>query len=130
MSKFAERYGPWAVVTGASAGIGTEYALRIAERGVNVVLVARRRDRLEQLASTIEDMYRVQARVAPADLTTRDVVQVLGRAPLSGKQQMHLVRFGGKLLLLSVTPSGAETLEVRTGVPQAMASRGGRPNPS
>lgn len=77
MSKFAERYGPWAVVTGASAGIGTEYALRIAERGVNVVLVARRRDRLEQLASTIEDMYRVQARVAPADLTTRDVVQVL-----------------------------------------------------
>ena len=77
MSKFAQRYGPWAVVTGASAGIGTEYALRIAERGVNVVLVARRRDRLEDLASTIEDMYRVEARVAPADLTSRDIVEVL-----------------------------------------------------
>ena len=77
MSKFADRYGPWAVVTGASAGIGAEYALRIAERGINVVLVARRRDRLEELASTIEDLYRVEARVAPADLTSRDIVQVL-----------------------------------------------------
>lgn len=77
MSKFAERYGPWAVVTGASSGIGTEYALRIAEQGVNVVLVARRRDRLEELASTIEDLYRVEARVAPVDLTNRDIVEVL-----------------------------------------------------
>jgi short-subunit dehydrogenase len=77
MGKFAEKYGPWAVVTGASAGIGAEYALRIAERGVNVVLVARRRDRLEELASTIEDMYRVEARVAPVDLTSRDLVQAL-----------------------------------------------------
>ena len=77
MSQLAERYGPWAVVTGASAGIGAEFALRVAERGINVVLVARRRNRLEELASTIEDMYRVEARVAPADLTARDVVEVL-----------------------------------------------------
>ncbi len=77
MSKLAERYGPWAVVTGASAGIGAEFALRIAELGINVVLIARRRNRLEELASTIEDMYRVQARVAPVDLASRDVVQVL-----------------------------------------------------
>lgn len=39
-----------------------------------------------------------------------DVVQVLGRAPLSGKQMMHLVRLGPKLLLVSVSTSGAETL--------------------
>jgi hypothetical protein len=77
MSKFAQRYGPWAVVTGASAGIGAEFAVRIAERGVNVVLVARRRDRLEDLASAIQDMYRVEARVAPADLTSRDITEVL-----------------------------------------------------
>lgn len=77
MGRFAEKYGPWAIVTGASAGIGTEFALRIAERGVNVVLVARRRNRLEELASTIEDMYRVEARVAPVDLTSRDLIEVL-----------------------------------------------------
>jgi hypothetical protein len=77
MSKLAERYGPWAVVTGASAGIGAEFALRVAEAGINVVLVARRRDRLEALASTIEDRYLVEARVAPADLTSREIIEVL-----------------------------------------------------
>ena len=39
-----------------------------------------------------------------------EVVQTLGRAPLSGRQEMHLVRVGNKLLLLSVTSTGAETL--------------------
>ena len=77
MTQFTERYGPWAVVTGASAGIGAEYALRLAERGINVVLVARRRGRLEELAAMIEDAYRVEARVAPADVASRDIVQIL-----------------------------------------------------
>jgi flagellar biogenesis protein FliO len=45
-----------------------------------------------------------------AALLPAEVVQSLGRAPLNGRQQMHLVRFGGKLLLVSVSPSGAETL--------------------
>jgi len=39
-----------------------------------------------------------------------EVVEVLGRAPLAGRQQMHLLRCGNKLLLVSVTPTGAETL--------------------
>jgi len=39
-----------------------------------------------------------------------EVVETLGRAPLSGRQEMHLVRVGNKLLLLSVTQTGAETL--------------------
>lgn len=51
-------------------------------------------------------------RVRPKGLQTlsKDVVEVLGRVPLVGRQQLHLVRVGGKLLLLSVTPTGAETL--------------------
>jgi flagellar biogenesis protein FliO len=40
----------------------------------------------------------------------KEVIELMGRAPLSGRQQMHLVRIGHKLLLLSVTPTGAETL--------------------
>ncbi len=39
-----------------------------------------------------------------------DVVQVLGRAPLAGRQQVHLLRIGNKLLLVAITPTGAETL--------------------
>ena len=40
----------------------------------------------------------------------REALEVLGRAPLAGRQQVHLVRLGSKLVLISVTPTGAETL--------------------
>jgi flagellar biogenesis protein FliO len=43
-------------------------------------------------------------------LLSSEVVEVLGRAPLAGRQQMHVVRFGNKLLLVSLSPGGAETL--------------------
>lgn len=51
-------------------------------------------------------------RAAPKGLAPlpQEVVEVLGRAPLAGRQQMHLLRCGRKLLLVSVTPAGAETL--------------------
>ncbi len=44
------------------------------------------------------------------DTLPEDIIETLGRAPLSGRQEMHLVRIGNKLLLLSVTPTSAETL--------------------
>lgn len=65
---FADRYGPWALVTGASDGIGRAVARELAGRGLSVVLVARRRDRLEDLAREIEAAGKVSARVVVADL--------------------------------------------------------------
>ncbi|MEM9556040.1 MAG: SDR family oxidoreductase [Acidobacteriota bacterium] len=62
------RYGPWAVVTGASDGIGRECARDLAARGLDLVLVARRRERLEALASELADEHGVGARVVVADL--------------------------------------------------------------
>jgi uncharacterized protein len=50
---FAERYGPWAVVAGASEGVGASVARLLGERGVNVVLVARRQKVLEDVAATV-----------------------------------------------------------------------------
>ena len=61
-------YGPWALVTGASSGIGEEFARQVAANGINVVLVARREDRLKEIAAELTTRYDVQARVVAADL--------------------------------------------------------------
>ncbi len=62
----------WALVTGASAGIGKEFCEQLAARGDNVVLVARRADRLEELKAHLEKRYRVHAEVLAADLANAD----------------------------------------------------------
>jgi short-subunit dehydrogenase len=67
-NRWAERYGPWAVVTGASDGIGRELAICLARAGVHVVLTARREALLQELAADIVERYGVQARIVVADL--------------------------------------------------------------
>ncbi len=63
-----EGKGRTALVTGASAGIGRELALVFAEHGFDVVLVARRKERLEALAQEVQGRFGVKAHVLAADL--------------------------------------------------------------
>ncbi len=58
-----------AIITGASSGIGKAFAERLAHDGYDVVLVARRRERLESLATVLRDTYNQRVDVLPADLT-------------------------------------------------------------
>ncbi|MFD3875070.1 SDR family NAD(P)-dependent oxidoreductase [Streptomyces sp. NPDC058623] len=60
--------GTVALVTGASAGLGVEFARQWAERGADLVLVARRLDRLEELARDLEKRYDIRATPIAADL--------------------------------------------------------------
>jgi len=64
-----QRYGEWALVTGASAGIGAEFARALAREGLSCVLTARREDRLRALATELEQQCHVSTRVVAADLT-------------------------------------------------------------
>ena len=65
---FALRYGPWAVVTGASEGIGREFAIDLARRGLNLVLVARREALLHALAADLNQRHGIECRVIAADM--------------------------------------------------------------
>jgi uncharacterized protein len=64
-----QKYGPWAVVTGASDGIGREIAIQLAEAGLNLVLVARRRERLEALGNELTRLHGIQVQVIAANLS-------------------------------------------------------------
>ncbi len=72
-TSFAERYGPWALVAGASEGVGRAFAETLASRGLNVVLLARRKPVLDDVASSIERQYKVRTRVIALDLAATDV---------------------------------------------------------
>jgi short-subunit dehydrogenase len=77
MESFTEKYGPWALVTGASSGIGVEFANRLAANGMNVVLVARREDRLRALATELETEYSIETKVVATDLSRDDFLEPL-----------------------------------------------------
>ncbi len=69
-SPFGDRYGPWAVVTGASDGIGREIARDLAFRGLNLVLVARRAEVLREVCVELARTQGIECFSVAADLTT------------------------------------------------------------
>lgn len=79
------KYGPWAVVTGASDGIGRAIALELAASGIHLVLVARRDAELQLLAQKLMTDHQIEARVMAADLASPAAIErvVRGTADIS-----------------------------------------------
>jgi uncharacterized protein len=92
----ATKYGPWALITGASEGTGAEFALRLADEGIASVLVARREAPLADLAAQLRAKG-VEAVTATADLS----------APDAAAQIMAAV--GGREIGLFIANAGADT---------------------
>ena len=69
-----ENYGEWALVTGAGSGVGREFAKLIAQKGINVILVARGKEALEATAKQIEENDGVETKVIAVDLAKEDAI--------------------------------------------------------
>ena len=74
MNDFTAQYGSVALVTGASSGIGKSFAVQLAAMGMNLVLVARRVNRLDSLAAQLRAAHKVQVLVCEIDLAESDAV--------------------------------------------------------
>ena len=78
--QFHARYGPWAVIAGASEGIGRAYAHVLAERGFNLLTIARRREPLEKEAALLRRRHHVEVQTCTLDLSDSDLLEQTRKA--------------------------------------------------
>jgi short-subunit dehydrogenase len=77
---FVESYGPWAVIAGASEGVGASFAAAVANEGVSVVLLARRQGVLDEVAARISEESGVEARAVAVDLASPGAMETVVHA--------------------------------------------------
>ena len=74
---FKKAYGPWALVAGASEGIGAAFAESLGQRGLNLILIARRKEKLSKFASQLRSKYEIEVEERVADLGDDKSVRTL-----------------------------------------------------
>ena len=77
---FRARYGTWVLVAGASEGLGAEFATQLAAMGLNLVLIARRKELLEQLGAQLTRDHAIEVRPLQLDLGREDIGEVVEAA--------------------------------------------------
>jgi len=87
---------PWALVTGASAGIGAEFCRQLAAQGYQLVLVARRADRLQAIADELRRAFDTRSLIITADLSRKDASEaIVGRLAQENIDVEYLVNNAG-----------------------------------
>ncbi len=74
---FVERFGPWALIAGASVGLGEAFARQLAARGLNLFLLARTKDSLEKLAAELRSAHGIEAQTLAGDLARPDLASAV-----------------------------------------------------
>ena len=95
---FPTRYGKWALVAGASEGLGAEFATQLAARGLNLVLIARRKELLEQLATQLTHDHAIEVRTLPLDLAREDIGELVEAA--TGDIEIGLLVYNAALSMI------------------------------
>jgi hypothetical protein len=138
LTSFAARYGPWALVAGASAGLGEAFARALAARGLDLLLLARRAEPLARLAADLQRRHGVEARTAAIDLARADLADEVARptaglevgllvynAAASAIGPFHSRPLADQLAVLDVNCRGPLQLCHALGGPMAARGRGG-----
>ena len=77
MNNFYKKYGPWALVTGASSGIGEAFARQLAALNFNLVLIARRQEKLLRLAGELTSQHGIEVQALAIDVSADDFLHQL-----------------------------------------------------
>lgn len=99
--KSAEKYGPWALIAGASEGTGRAFAHRVAAEGIHCILLSRRLSALDDLAQELKNTYAVDCVTASVDLAARDATESIVAA------------VGGREVGLFIANAGADSINTR-----------------
>lgn len=94
-SEFFKRFGPWALVCGASEGTGAEFSLQAAALGLNLILVARRPDKLDELAAQIRAAQGVEVQTCLLDLAAPGAAASLAAAAAGHDVGLVVFNAGG-----------------------------------
>ena len=79
-NRLKSKYGDWAIVTGASSGIGLELATQLAQAGFNLIIVARNADRLNAMANQLTSTFNIDVNMVVADMSENEGVDKIIQA--------------------------------------------------
>lgn len=133
---FKQKYGKWALITGATSGIGAEVADQLAASGMNLVLVSRTEAALERYAKKLTDKYKVEVQIIPADLsvvddlekvkqTTQQIGLLVLSAGLENNGAFEKIKLEDERLLLQVNVNATMELSHHFGSNMVARGRGG-----